>query len=446
VRENIRTAVQIHTLAIKSSLLREALAHHCCWIEETLGVPLADTIATFTDLPLPQLAITHLLGLPQSHVYRSQLRSLDPRVLSIATPTDRPPLLRVGMGSEHASKLASRRDRCLAEWIDTPIALHVHGLSMPVVALPLTSRLGPDSIGEDQDTVLIFQHSLAAEVLALLEQAELHERQPKLRVYQGATSDVRNAGWDDLVLDEQVNSLLRRDFETFFEREAWFRQHRLPFRRGYLLHGPPGNGKTSVVRAMMGSRGLDAYTLRLACERTDDRDLEGVFGRAAEAAPSILLFEDLDRVFPRKNETHSKISLQTLLNCMDGVATADGVIVVATANEPTALDPAILRRPGRFDRVVHFPNPSAELRRAYLYKLNAGGSAIDLDPVVSASEGFSFAQLREAYVVAGQRSFDRDGDITAIDLFAGVQSLRQGWAKAAERIDRRGFIPEAVTA
>jgi hypothetical protein len=233
-------------------LLRNALAHHSSWIEETLGVPLADTIATFTDLPLAQLAITHVLGLPESHGYRSQLRSFDQRVLSIATPTDRPPLLRVGMGSERASKLASRRDRCLAEWTDLPIALQFHGLSALIIALPLASRLGPDSIVEDQDTVLIFEHSLAAEVLALLEEAELHERQPKLRVYQGATSDVRNAGWDDLVLDEQVNALLRRDLETFFERETWFLQRRLPFRRGYLLHGPPGNGKTCVVRAMMG--------------------------------------------------------------------------------------------------------------------------------------------------------------------------------------------------
>jgi hypothetical protein len=424
-------------------LLRDALAQHRCWIEATLGVPLAESIATYTDLPLAQLAIPHLLGLPQSHGKRSQLRSFSQRISSVKTLTDRPLLLEFKMGSEHANKLAARRDRCLAEWIDTPIALHVRDLRVPIIALPLATLLGPNSVIEDHDTVLIFERSLAAEVLALLEQAELHDRRPQLRVYQCAASDVRNAGWDDLVLDEQVNALLRRDFETFFEREAWFRQHRLPFRRGYLLHGPPGNGKTSVVRAMMGSRGLDACTLRLSSERTDDRDLEGVFAQAADAAPSILLFEDLDRVFPRKNETHSKISLQALLNCMDGIATADGVIVVATANEPTALDPAILRRPGRFDRVVHFPNPSAELRRAYLCKLNAGGSEIDLDPVVSASEGFSFAQLREAYVVAGQRSFERGDDIAPVDLFAGVQSLKQGWAKAAERIDPRGFVRAA---
>jgi chaperone BCS1 len=52
--------------------------------------------------------------------------------------------------------------------------------------------------------------------------------------------------------------MLKDDFESFFKREAWFRSNKLPFRRGYLLHGPPGNGKSTAVRAMMTSRGLTA--------------------------------------------------------------------------------------------------------------------------------------------------------------------------------------------
>ncbi len=61
------------------------------------------------------------------------------------------------MGSEDAHRLAARRDRCLAEWIDTPVALHVHGLRAPIVALPLATLQGPNSIVEDHDTVLIFR-------------------------------------------------------------------------------------------------------------------------------------------------------------------------------------------------------------------------------------------------------------------------------------------------
>src|SRR5439155_24452893 len=73
------------------------------------------------------------------------------------------------------------------------------------------------------------------------------------------------------------------------------------------------------------------------------------------------------RAFPteRKRTRERTVSFQSLLNCLDGVGTQDGVIVVATANDPNCLDPAILKRPGRFDRVVHFRNPDAELRRQY---------------------------------------------------------------------------------
>ena len=97
------------------------------------------------------------------------------------------------------------------------------------------------------------------------------------------------------------------------------------------------------------------------------------------------------------------ISQQQLLNCLDGIATQDGIVVVATANEPTALDPAILRRPGRFDRVVLFSNPNAELRLHYLRMLNSQLKELELRAAIDLSEGFSFAQPREVYILAGPR-------------------------------------------
>jgi cell division protease FtsH len=86
-----------------------------------------------------------------------------------------------------------------------------------------------------------------------------------------------------------------------------------------------------------------------------------------------VILEDLDRAFPTegKRTQERTVSFQTLLNCLDGVGTQDGVIVVATANDPTCLDAAILKRPGRFDRVVQFRNPDTDLRREYYRRLNA---------------------------------------------------------------------------
>lgn len=84
----------------------------------------------------------------------------------------------------------------------------------------------------------------------------------------------------------------------------------------------------------------------------DDDDLQGMFERAAECAPSMVVLEDIDRAIPKNqvSGTRSKVSLQQLLNCLDGIGSQDGAVVAATANVPMALDPALLRRPGRLDR------------------------------------------------------------------------------------------------
>ena len=86
----------------------------------------------------------------------------------------------------------------------------------------------------------------------------------------------------------------------------------------------------------------------------NNESLSGFFEDGARNAPSLLIFEDLDRAFVGTNDQRPKITLQHFLNCLDGVGTQDGLIVVATANDPSSLGAAILKRPGRFDRVVPF--------------------------------------------------------------------------------------------
>lgn len=109
-----------------------------------------------------------------------------------------------------------------------------------------------------------------------------------------------------------------------------------------------------------------------------------------------MILEDLDRVFPREGlrDAARQSCFQALLNCLDGVGIYDGLIVVGTANDPTALDPSILRRPGRFDRVVAFPCPNAGLRQRYLRKFKANFSEEQMREAVQQSDGLSFAQLR----------------------------------------------------
>jgi SpoVK/Ycf46/Vps4 family AAA+-type ATPase len=308
-----------------------------------------------------------------------------------------------------------------------------------VVALNASYHLGPASDCQCVAHLVIARRDCAAQVVRLMEDLDRQDRRPHLHTLRGRTRSIAHCDWDQLVLDPEVISLLKEDFESFFERSQWFHDMQLPFRRGYLLHGPPGNGKSTAIRAMMSSRGLPAYTLRLFDPNADDRDLDSLFDSALRNRPAMVLLEDIDRAFPKAGESKSRVSLQQLLNCLDGVGTGEGIIVVATANEPTILDPAILRRPGRFDRVVHFPNPDLGLRQAYLQRMNPTFETVSLRQAASESDGFSFAQLREAFIMAGQHAYGRKDNIKVGDLLAGIRSSRQALLVSSNRSIPTGF-------
>jgi SpoVK/Ycf46/Vps4 family AAA+-type ATPase len=132
--------------------------------------------------------------------------------------------------------------------------------------------------------------------------------------------------------------------------------------------------------------------------------------------------------------------LQQLLNCLDGLESQDGVVVVATANDPTVLDAAILRRPGRFDRVVALPGPDLELRLRYFRKFNPHLEEAALFRAAEDSDGFSFAQIKEAYILAGQRAFERNTPVAGNDLREGIRVLRGSMALVSDHKRRVGFV------
>jgi hypothetical protein len=217
----------------------------------------------------------------------------------------------------------------------------------------------------------ITHHEDSTKVLLLVQQVQSQME----RYLENGHSRTRLQGrydWESVAMDATTRRMVRRDFELFFEREDWFRQHILPYRRGDLLWGKPGNGKTATLRVMAAHPYIQPYALDLSDTEEKSADVLRLFEKAAENTPALVILEDLDRAFPSegKRTRERTVSFQTLLNCLDGVGSQDGVLVVATANDPTCLDPAILKRLGRFDRVVQFRNPDADLRRQYYRRLS----------------------------------------------------------------------------
>ncbi len=444
-----RTQLDSHVqeFATRSRTIRKAITAHQRWIEEKLGISLAEAVIVDGLPNLSQVGVHKCLGIPhRRRAGQRPITRLVPLVAKAEAPPDFPPV--VTMSDEfnddgHSDTSVYRRKRAGEwaglDWSECPLALRLHVYDCTVVLLNVPYIAGPASTGESAARVLLARREDVPTLLRLFGDIFRRESTPHLFTIGSRPSRISRGGWNDLVLGENVLSLLKNDFESFWDRREWFRERNLPFRRGYLLHGPPGNGKTSAIRAMMTSRGLNAFTLRFFDPNTDDSDLDMLFDKARRDRPAIVLFEDIDRAFPRTGESNCRLSLQHLLNSLDGVASGEGIVVIATANEPTALDPAILRRPGRFDRLIHFPNPDDLLRLEYFRRMNSGLTDDQLRRSVEASNGFSFAQLREAYVMAGQFAFERGDEVTEDDLLTGVRSLRQGMINSARHSGSAGF-------
>ncbi|KAH9028939.1 hypothetical protein EDB84DRAFT_1497388 [Lactarius hengduanensis] len=200
-----------------------------------------------------------------------------------------------------------------------------------------------------------------------------------------------------IVLNPGVKEMLVADAKDFLKSEKWYADRGIPFRRGYLLYGVPGSGKSSLIHALAGELTLDIYVVSLSSSWINDSTLTTLMGRVPSRC--IVLLEDLDAAFTRsvsrskdkdkdkdKKKSDSKsdneeestgsssgrsrrnrnkenlsdvntLTLSGLLNALDGVAAAEGRILFATTNHLDQLDPALCR-PGRMDVWIDFKNAS----------------------------------------------------------------------------------------
>lgn len=161
-------------------------------------------------------------------------------------------------------------------------------------------------------------------------------------------------------MDKQVKDDVLRDVDDFLDQDMqdWYAERGIPYKRGYLLFGPPGTGKSSFGLSLAGEHELDIYTLQLS--NISDSKLMKLF---AELPPRcIVLLEDVDTAgMGRRNsvdadqETESKsaVTLSGLLNVLDGVSSQEGRILIMTTNHIEHLDEALIR-PGRSDKKVQF--------------------------------------------------------------------------------------------
>jgi transitional endoplasmic reticulum ATPase len=233
--------------------------------------------------------------------------------------------------------------------------------------------------------------------------------------------------------------------QALTEAVLWPLQHPDTFQRlgvapprGVLLYGPPGCGKTFVVRALASSGRLSVHAVKGA-ELMDkwvgasEKAVRELFRRARDSAPSLVFLDEIDALAPRRGQSFdSGVTdrvVASLLTELDGIEPLRDVVVLGATNRPDLIDPALLR-PGRLERLVFVEPPDAEARREILR--TAGKSIplsddVDLDALADDLDGYSAADcvalLREAALTAMRRSIDA-ADVTAADVAKARENVR----------------------
>ena len=213
-----------------------------------------------------------------------------------------------------------------------------------------------------------------------------YKEDDRVKIYRWDTSDWRSLnsqrkrGIDTVITDAGVKESIVDHIETFVAEKDWFNDHGIPYRTGILLYGPPGTGKTSLIKAICSKYEKDLYLLNL--QDMADKGLLEALSTVPEKC--VVVIEDIDTLGLKNrsvnkelkadgsdsdkldmNGLFSSMTLGGLLNAIDGPASAEGRILIATTNHVEKLDPALVRA-GRFDLKREIGYLNDETLREYL--------------------------------------------------------------------------------
>ncbi|MCL4345655.1 MAG: ATP-binding protein [Candidatus Thermoplasmatota archaeon] len=207
---------------------------------------------------------------------------------------------------------------------------------------------------------------------------------------------------------------------------------------GLLLYGPPGNGKTFIVRALAREVSMNFIYVNPSSLFSQwfgnfEKNISSLFRAAKMLSPSILFFDELDSLFPSRDQSTSDASrrgVSQFLNEMGGFREdpSKPVLILGATNVPWQLDPAVTR-PGRFDRLIYIPPPDsrsrAEIVRQYMSRVSRKGE-IDFEKIGEMTQGYSAADMEYLCKYSSQKAFmksveGKGDEMVTMDTF--IESL-----------------------
>jgi SpoVK/Ycf46/Vps4 family AAA+-type ATPase len=192
-----------------------------------------------------------------------------------------------------------------------------------------------------------------------------------------------------------------KDIQKFWKSKDKYKEYNYTHKRGILLYGKPGNGKTSIINLLtlelVNKYNGIIFSINTPDDLFDFKDfVPNILRNIEPDRPIICTIEDIDSIL--SNYGHSTKS--SFLNLLDGTSQVTNIVYIATTNYPEHLEENITNRPSRFDRRYEISLPDENVRRVYISKKvkEEDLKNIDVDMWVNETEGFSISHLKELII------------------------------------------------
>jgi predicted AAA+ superfamily ATPase len=228
----------------------------------------------------------------------------------------------------------------------------------------------------------------------------------------------------------EIESILN-DIRLFWKKRGVYRDYNFVHKRGILLYGDPGCGKSGIIQLCVKS--LIEEESGIVINIKEDEDFKAFLEfvptiRTIEPErPLIVILEDIDSL-----AGEDRYSTTKLLNILDGVKQIENVVYIATTNYPEKLQERITNRPSRFDRRYEVQMPSREIREAYIKnKLTDDDlKTINMEEWLDASENMSLSHLKEMVISVIVMGKDFDESLSALDALSERPKIKGGKRKS----------------
>lgn len=207
-----------------------------------------------------------------------------------------------------------------------------------------------------------------------------------------------------VIITEEVEKILQSNIIDIFEKQDLYKNCKIPLKRGILLEGEPGCGKSSIVKHIefiLAGQVTFIYVTDGAIRGASD--IADIYSMARQYAPTIVVLEDIDTIGLTRERGSNNFTSE-LLGQLDGLEVLEGVVTIATTNYPDAIDDALKNRPSRFDRRIKIGLPDDKIRermfKEFLLEKDISIENLDINKLSQKTKEFSGAMLKEVIITA----------------------------------------------